>query len=256
MTMNIFTGNLTQGFCYVPQDNYILCKPQTESLGYLYADSATSCIIVIVTGKDRDGEPLVAVSHLSCEIRFKAFFDIVEKNFTVGASVYAAGANPPEERECIKNARTFMKWAAGFNAEHYTVALGSGIPNHGCGAYGINVNPASADYLKVSNKYFHLPNETIRDPEDGGNILFCKLGLRTGLPSLVLRDMNVPLTDEEKNALVAEAEKQGWLDVFNMTDKEVLDRYSTTPKFEPSWFVGNIRRAGEFVEMWKKNKLY
>jgi hypothetical protein len=258
--MNIFTGNLPQGFRYIPQDNYLLCNPETAGLDYLYADSATSCIIIIVTGKDINNNILVGISHLSCAVRFNAFFRIIEKNFKNNYSVYAAGANPPEpvqkqgnySYEAIKNVRTFTKWVAG-NAEikQCTALLGSGIPNNGFGAYGIGVNPVHADYLKVTDKYFHLPDNQIRDPGDGANILFCKLGLLTNIPSLVLRDMNIPLTAEEKTALVNEAKKQDWLNILKLTDTEILDRYSTTPEFEPSWFAENIKRSAEFVRDYK-----
>jgi len=266
--MNIYTGSLPKGFCYVPQDNYLLYKPKTANLDYLYADSATSCIIIIVVGKDKDDNVMVGISHLSCEVRFNAFFEIIEKNFKGGISVYAAGANPPKavpkgssySYECVKNAKIFMKWAAdkiwcpresetspNFYIKQCTAALGSGIPNNGFGAYGIGVNPQKPDYLEVSNKYFHLPDE-IRDPENGANILFCKLGLLTKMPSLVLRDMTVPLSDEEKTALVHEAKKQNWESVLNMSEAEILDKYSTTPDYEPAWFARNIVRAAEFVE--------
>ena len=249
--MNISTGSLPPGFVYVPQDNYILYKPETNKHSYLYADSATSCIHVIAVGKDIEGRTLTAVSHLSCEVRFKAFFGLVESRFSGDVAVYAAGANPPHEPECIKTARVFMKQAAEINNARFTVALGSGLPNDGCGALGIDVNLASPDYLTVSNKYFHLPDEAIRDPEQGANILFCKHGLRTGLPSLVLRDMTIPLTVAEKAALIAEAKKQGWDKVQSMTDREILERYSTTPMYEPQWFAGNIRRAAEFMRKYK-----
>jgi hypothetical protein len=250
--MNIFTGNLPQGFRYVPQDNYLLCKPDTAGLDYLYADSATSCIIVIVTGENADGDTLIAVSHLSCEVRFKAFFELIERSFKGYIKVHAAGANPPWEKECIKNARTFMQWVASLSHARFTVALGSGLPNSGFGAYGINVLRGSPCYLEVSNKYFHIPDDRLRDPEDGANILFCKLGLRTGLPSLILRDTDVPFTEAEKAALVAEAEKQNWSDVLAMTDEEILEKYSTTPQYEPAWFAGSIRRAAEFIREYNR----
>jgi hypothetical protein len=92
-----------------------------------------------------------------------------------------------------------------------------------------------------------LPDESIRDA-DGSNILFCKLGLSTGLSSLILRDMTVPLTETEKHALADEAQKQGWGRISAMTDEEILQKYSTTPQYEPQWFAGNIRRAAGFAD--------
>jgi hypothetical protein len=265
--MNIFTGNLSSGFRYIPQDNYLFCNPEIANLDYLYSDSATSCIIIIVTGKDHDGNPLVGLSHLSREVRYNAFFELVEQKFKGGVAVYAQGANPPfpvpkgesYSYDAIKNTEILFKWVIqktyypkddidtpSFYIEQCTVAVGSGDPNAGFGGYGININPQNADYLKVSNKYFNIPMN-IRDPEKGVQTLFCIFGMRTNIPSLILHNVEDLFTNEEINALVNEANEYKWADLLELSNDEILNKYSTTPEFEPCWFVANLIESSEFV---------
>ena len=73
--MSFYTGWLPEGFRYVPQDTYFLGVPRDE--GFLYADSATSCVIVIAVGKEAGGEDVVALCHLSTPARIEAFFRLV-----------------------------------------------------------------------------------------------------------------------------------------------------------------------------------
>ena len=85
-------------YLYVSQDNYEIMPVGglVKYYHYLYCDSATSCIVVIVSGKAQDGRPSIAISHLSRPQRFAKFFSEVENNFTGEICVFAHGANPPQ----------------------------------------------------------------------------------------------------------------------------------------------------------------
>jgi len=274
--MQIFTGKLPSGFRYIPQDNYLLCNPETAKLDYLYSDSATSCIILIVVGKGNDGSPRVALTHLSRELRFQAFFDLVEREFAGGVAVYAQGANPPfpvEKKgafsyDAIENVGVLLKWIAektfvpaeGLQApkmyiQQCTISVGAGDPNTGCGAYGIDINPDSKDYLHVSNKFFPL-TAADRDPEKGIQTLFCIFGIRSGLPSLVLHNAEEAFTEEEKDAVVAGARERDWTKLLEYSPAEILDKYSTTPAFEPSWFCDHLIESAQYVKSYKRKLPY
>jgi len=86
-----------EGFLYVGQDNYYIGTNDSD-IKYLYSDSATSCIIVIIEGTNKHGEPIVALTHLSRLERFKTFFNLVESHFYGEISVFAQGANPTFRR--------------------------------------------------------------------------------------------------------------------------------------------------------------
>jgi hypothetical protein len=269
--MNIFTGNLPKGFRYIPQDNYLFCNPKTAELDYLYSDSATSCIILIIVGKDHDGKPLVGLTHLSREVRYKAFFELAEEKFKGGVAVYAQGANPPfpvskgdsYSYDAVQNSEIVFRWISdkihypqddiempSFYIEQCTVAVGSGDPNSGFGGYGIDINPESTNYLSVSNKYFHIPTE-VRDPEKGIQTLFCIFGtprIDDGKLNLVLHNVDEVFSEEEKEILVSRANSRDWSNLLELSENEVLDKYSTTPEFEPAWFVSNLIESAEFVK--------
>ena len=274
--MNIFTGNISKGFRYIPQDNYLFCNPKTAGLDYLYSDSATSCIILIVVGRDCNGNPLVGLTHLSRKERYEAFFKLAEEKFKGGVAVYAQGANPPfpvkkgdsYSYDGIQNSEIIFKWIAdkvyypqeeketpSFFIEQCTVAVGSGDPNVGFGGYGINVDIESTDYLQVSNKYFHLPIG-VRDPENGVQTLFCIFGtprVDDNKSRLVLHNVNESFTDEEKEILVSRANERNWENLLELSEDEILNKYSTTPEFEPAWFVSNLIESAEFVRNYNHN---
>ena len=265
--MEIYTGKLPKGFLYVPQDNYYFCNPETSEKTYLYSDSATSCIILVLVGKDKQGEPLVALTHLCREIRFREFFRLAEEKFDGATALYAYGANPawPVAKggsfsyDALANVDTLQKWtvqkvwypeksaeAPSFYLSQTTICVGMGDPNTGYGVCGIDIDPASKDYLKVSNKNFILDGND-RDKTHGLQTLFCIFGVKSGLPSLLLRSAEDEFTQEEIDALVAGAKGRDWGKLANLTDEEILDRYSTTPEYEPTWFCENLRESARFV---------
>jgi len=270
--MEMYTGQLPKGFCYIPQDNYIICNPQKTDYNYLYSDSATSCIIIVLIGTDKDGQPLVALTHLSRDVRYNAFFDLVREHFCGGIAVYAQGANPPYPVEkkgafaydAIENTVTLINWINDLihipnqddvASQHFitqcSLSLGTGDPNSGLGAYGINLDSTSSEYLKVSNKNFILTPD-VRDPDGGLQTLFCIFGTKTNIETLLLRQAGTPFTIEEKNALVSSAKERNWERLCELSDETILDNYSTTPEYEPVWFCDNIRASGRYVRDYKE----
>ncbi|MCL1876586.1 hypothetical protein FWF74_00885 [Candidatus Saccharibacteria bacterium] len=244
---------LLEKFCYVSQDNYLFCRPETDKLGYIYSDSATSCIILVVVGKDKAGETLVALAHLSQKARFEAFFEMIEREFAGGVAIYAQGANPASE--AVENANILSNWIAEKTRhsndqtatsemfiEQCMIALGLSDSDAGFGQYGVNVDPRAANYLKVSNKYFEITPE-IRDPEGGVQTLFCIFGM----PELVLHDAKIPFTAQEKDMLIEKARKANWTKLLEYKKDELLQKCSTTPDFEPAWFCDALIESAKLV---------
>jgi hypothetical protein len=265
--MEIYTGKLPDGFLYIPQDNYLFCNPEKSKYSYLYSDSATSCIILVLIGKSEDEMPLVGVAHLSTETRMEAFFRLAEERFCGGFAVYAQGANPPfpmhkkgtYSYDALENARLLLNWITSQTSipngeqnlpksyiNHCTLALGMGDPNSGCGAYGIDIDPQSDTYLKVSSKNFYITPD-IRDPEGGLQTLYSIFGRVTKMPSLVLHQADKQFSEDEKNSLVKAAKERNWLNLLELSPEELLDRHSTTPEFEPSWFCETLINSVKYV---------
>lgn len=266
---NSATKELPEGFYYISQDNYYIAnlnnptpdKPEK----YLYSDSATSCVIIIVEGKDKDGNPIVALSHLSRTERFLKFFEIVANTFVGTTNVFAQGANPPSpgyssvtkkySYDALQNQQTVLNWvnsnmyvpssgeiAPKWYIEQSSLALGTGNPQLGHrSCFGVNL-----DTMIVSNQEFEL-SSIQRDPTLGSQVLYCVFGLSVS-PKIVLQHATVPFTKEQIEALVTEAVSQGWLDILGMTKDELLNKYSSTPMYEVPWFFGLLRESAIYVK--------
>lgn len=244
---------LPPGFFYVSQDNYYIAnlnEPQgTPAINYLYSDSATSCIIVVVEGKDKDNNPLFALTHLSRKERFLRFFEVVSETFCGAVSVFAQGANPPFEAASQENTQTLLDWitsnkttTASWYINQVTLSLGQGDPqvaHRGC--YGINL-----ETIMVSNQRYDLTEEQ-RDPTGGEQTLFCVFGLKV-TPQLVLPVAGESFTEEQLDALVAQANEENWTDILYMTKDEVLAKYSSTPEYEVPWFYASLRASALYVK--------
>lgn len=272
MRFQIRTGSpanrLPEGFLYVGQDNVYVANlnaPDPRSpVRYLYSDSATSCIIVVVEGKDAAGNPLVALAHLSRTDRFLAFFALVAGTFVGPVNVFAQGANPPQPAvkagvatyTSLQNEQTVIQWvqantyippATGpsqppaWFIQQSTLSLGLGDPNQDDrGCYGIDLGT-----MTVSNQAFGL-TPLQRDPTGGVQTLFCVFGLQAS-PPIVLQPATQSFTEEQIAALVALANQAGWTSILYMTAGEVLDKYSSTPQYEAPWFYETLRMSAAFV---------
>lgn len=100
-----------KGFFYADQANYVVVNPAKEpEKTYLYSDSATSCIIVIVCGQNAAGDKIVSLSHVDSPDCITSYFtDVLDKYFTGSVSFYAQGANPPGNKSAVENAVALKK---------------------------------------------------------------------------------------------------------------------------------------------------
>lgn len=260
-----------EDFLYIGQDNYYIV-PTDGNLKYLYSDSATSCIIVIVEGKDKDGQAIVALTHLSRVERFNTFFNYIETLFVGEVSVFAQGANPsqltnnPSDTTSLRNENSLLSWVVShtstdknenveippssvykhnFYIESLTLSLGIGDPQEGDkGCYGIDLAT-----MIVSNKRLDLKLKD-RDPSGGLQTLFCVFGLKV-LPQIHLHYALSDFTKESIDALVAKAKEKKWQNIATMSDDEILNQYSSTPKYESPWFCDTMRESSNYVINYK-----
>jgi len=96
---------------YVDRAHYVVVAPADEpDKTYLYSDKATSTIIVIVFGQNAAGKRLVSLAHLDSADSIASYFnDVLDKHFSGYVSLYAQGANPPDNTIAIENARALYK---------------------------------------------------------------------------------------------------------------------------------------------------
>lgn len=244
---------ILKGFRYVDQDNYYIVNlnelDEVNPVSYLHSDSATSCIIVIVEGKDKNSNPIVALSHLSRTERFETFFDIVANNFVGPINVFAQGANPSNAEASKTNSETLLAWIAknrnsnetGWIAE-VTLSLGLGNPQEeNRGTYGIDLTT-----MTVSNNSFELTLED-RDPTGGLQILYCVFGLKVS-SVIPLHHTGSSFTSEQINSLVEYAYAKDWTKILSMTQGETLAKYSSTPDCEVPWFYAELRQSALYVK--------
>ena len=253
-----------EGFYYISQENYYIANlnhphPTTPET-YLYSDSATSCIIVIVRGTHANGDPIVALSHLGGPRRFLQFFQVIDQCFVGPAAIYAQGANPPfptgHGNASLQNTQTLLQWLSQHTnsngskrwyVDECTLSLGQGLPqqnNQDC--YGIDLQT-----LQVSNQRFHLTNEQ-RDPTGGAQTLYCIFGMEVQ-PSIPLARADAPFTSEQMDRLVAKAKSYYWPQLLQMEDADILAQMSSTPDHEVPWFVETLRNSAQFVLDYNQN---
>lgn len=256
-----FLGNeaipLPVGFQYVAQDNYhlvdVLEAEVPKTINYLYSDGATSCIILIIVGRNAKGNALVGLAHLSKLASFEAFFELIKQNFRGGLAIYAQGANPPEntDADVLTNEQILMDWIDAhslpttqsvFYVSQQTLALGEGNPleaNRDC--LGIDLKT-----LQVSNQRLTVTSMH-RDEYQGLQTLYSLFGQELPLP-LWLRSAVQPFTQGQIINLVNIAFHYNWNDILAMSDDEMLHYFSTTPQYEVPWFCDALRQSARYVQ--------
>lgn len=247
---------LPDGFIYVGQDSYYLTSHHDSSPCYLYSDSATSCVILILEGRDRNNLPLVALTHLSCYERFQAFFERVDQHFSGGVSVFTLGANPPSAVQSQYNSQTVLHWIlthtplregqtlaeADWYVDQMTLALGFRLPEkERSGCAGIDVQTRN-----VSTQAYAL-TEIQRDQTGGVQTLFSLFGLYVK-PAMVLHNVAETFSEDEVKQLVHEAERANWTVLLEMTDDQILASCSSTPDDEVPWFCESLRNSARYVK--------
>lgn len=253
---------LPPGFFYVSQDNYCLVRTRDSAHRYLYADGATSCVIVILQGLDAAGDDIVLLTHISEPRRIDALFRLVTATFVGPVAVWAQGANPPSAEASVCNARVLMRWlsdhaqrerAAGepeppwfFDRVH--LALGQGDPiEQDLHAFGIDLSLGA-----VSSRAVPL-TPAQRDPTGGMQALFSMFSQQLQ-PPLLLWDAEKPFPWPLQCGLVHVARKAHWARVATMSDEEIRYVCSTTPTCELPWFAPTLRESAELVQSFDTNR--
>ncbi len=264
---------------YVPQDNYeIVNIGQPLAWNQLYCDSATSCIVVIVTGTSKEGWPAVAISHLSRPDRFDRFLQLVEETFADDISFFAHGANPPQpgckdgqtDYTALRNLNIVNQWVLAHSIccdgavspliTQATLLFGEGDPSkeeNNLDCYGIDLSDPAQPV--VSNRRFELDLDD-RDHSGGLQSIFCSYGLKIDPPVVLVCaskafDLSTPGSlARNKPHLVAAAHADNYESYENMTDAEILAQCSSTPDAEVPWFCDTIRESAKYVRLNYKPK--
>ncbi len=251
------------GFHYVSQANYCLVNiEENVDKKYLYSDSATSCIIVIVLGLNKSQEGLCALSHLSSPNCINAFFDhVINPNFTGPIWLYAQGANPPDAGASIKNANTLNSWISNYsnpnfgswNIKYKDVHLKEGNPQEdNRGHLGV-----SLDYFKVTNTPYTLTLAD-RDSTGGQQSLFSIIGMQLDRNKWQnwLWNSEVPFPDSMVSKMVSIAytlkediddPETAFINIPNLNCDVIRAIWSTTPQFEACWFAPELVQAANYV---------
>jgi hypothetical protein len=251
---------LPEGLIYVGQDCYYLASRDAGSPQYLYSDSATSCVILILEGAGHDECLLIALTHLSCYERFRAFFDLVDRHFSGPLSVFAVGANPPSAELSQYNSRIVLHWIlthtpsqagrsianTNWYIEPVSLALDLRVSEKArSGCAGIDVRTGI-----VSTQAYVLADAQ-RDPTGGVQTLFSIFGLQTD-PPMLLHNSAEPFCEDEITRLVEQAERAHWTAILEMTDGQILTNYSSTPDDEVPWFCEGLRASARYVKKYIK----
>ncbi len=237
-------------FFYVNQDNYIIVPRHDHgNPRYLYSDSATSCVIFVMQGYNAAGEEIVMLSHTSGDVRSEKLLSIVDETFVGPVWLWAQGANPPQMASSIKNKEMMEGWLERYKSpdenpwyvEQSECFLGEGDPRIG------NLGELGVDLIQgvVSNRSFHLSSEE-RDPTLGVQSLFTLFGRHIQTPMLVW-DAVKPFPEHLVDSLVVAAFHAGWDSLLNLDHETILKHCSTTPDFEPDWFVETLLQSAHYV---------
>jgi hypothetical protein len=255
--------DLPKGFFYVNQDNYCVVNMDRipPNRQYLYSDSATSCIITILCGRNIRGDNIVALAHLSRSIRYDYFFNFICNQFSGPVKLWAQGGNPSDQEASIRGINTLLKWLNAHSIEQFegnmlvekwfieqtSLSLGQGDP------LKENRSNLGIDLIGkvVTNKAYDLTLEQ-RDPEPTSGIqtLFAVFGMRIW-PKVWIWNAEESFPTEVIDKLVAKAREDGWVKILDMNDGEILRKYSSTPQYEPAWFVQTLKQSAKFVKNYK-----
>lgn len=263
------SSQIPRRLCYVGQDQYFFA-PLHETIqkyDHLYSDSATSCVIAIARGQGPDAKEYVAMTHLSSPQRTHVFFGWFDTWFCGGVRLWVQGANPPSAPSSQDNAHALQTWVTTHSSDNRHVEdlhpaqdhkhswfleqaelfLLEGHPQeHNRGDWGLDLQTGT-----VGNRAFLLSHEQ-RDPSDGVSMLFSMYGSHL-LRWPPLWNVLEPYPEEMIRRLVRIAKLQGWHHVAGFSSAEILNTCSTTPEYEPPWFVESIRQSARFVANYRSD---
>ena len=259
----VVQDKLPADFFYLHQDHYILVNPVQPEPGYkyLYTDSATSCIIAVAEGYNQAGQASMLFTHLSYPYIFNLFLNLIGRNFAGGVDIYARGANPPHNEAAAVNCAYFKELLNSFRQKqkalkpdtatrpffiaHTHLELGKGDPgrnNRSC--LGIDRQARC-----ITDQAFLLSHE---QREKTGNIstlftLFSSTLKKAYKSMYSLWDARLPYPPALVRELVAAASVYDWQQILFLPDKAILEYFSTTPQYEPPWFIESIRRLAAWL---------
>lgn len=241
---------LPSQFFYVSQDNYLVVPVHSGSAPrYLYSDSATSCVIVVMQGHDQHGEEIVFFTHTSGGIRSERMFEVIDNTFVGPVNVWAQGANPPEASSSHTNIVMINSWledhaqpdSSAWYVNQAECYLGQGDPRF-CnrGEFGVDLHLGV-----ISNRSFELESNH-RDPTGGLQSLFTLFG-RHVQPKLLVWDASHSFPHSATHQMVDAAWDAGWTVLLDLDSDTILRHCSTTPDYEPDWFVDTLLQSAQFV---------
>ena len=246
---------LPPGFFYVNQDNYCLVRTRDSAHRYLYSDGATSCVIIVLKGRDAAGDDIVLLTHVSEPQRLDALFRLVAATFVGPVAVWAQGANPPSAEASVVNARILVRWLSEhaqreraadrteppwfFDQVHLAIGQGDPVADE-LHSFGFDLDRGA-----VSRRIVRLTPEQ-RDPTGGLQALFSIFGQQIE-PRLLLRNAEEPFPLPLQRSLVEAARKARWDRLARMSDEEILYACSTTPTCEVPWLAPSLRASAELV---------
>ncbi|TNE43564.1 MAG: hypothetical protein EP343_32630 [Deltaproteobacteria bacterium] len=244
---------LPSQFFYVNQDNFVIVPRHDSGYPrYLYSDSATSCVILVMQGHNAAGEEIVMLSHTSGDVRSQELLSILDDTFVGPVWLWLQGANPPDMASSKKNIAMVEEWLERYKlpgdnpwyVEQAECFLGEGDPRIGNrGEFGVDLRQGV-----VSNRSFQLSSEE-RDPTLGVQSLFTLFGRHIRTP-LLIWDATQPFPEDVIDCLVVAAFHSGWTSLLNLDHDTILNHCSTTPDFEPDWFVETLLQSARFVKKW------
>lgn len=248
----------SSAFKYVDQGNYAtIALINSDDIGILYSDSATSCIIVAAVGVLADGTAGMSLAHLDSEACIAEFARILREQYPTprGLQLYAQGANPPDNPTSIANAKALRDAVASMSdlIADVRLFLQEGDPReHNLGDFGIQV-PLGGDITVTSQPY--ALELTDRDPTCGCQTIYCIMR-RQQDPPVQLRDAMRPFDLDEVVELAEIALKYrkdpsdpttAFTNIINMQSEDVRNQWSTTPQYEAPWFADELKQAACFA---------
>ncbi|MCM1525432.1 MAG: hypothetical protein NC120_13365, partial [Ruminococcus sp.] len=160
--------------------------------------------------------------------------------------IYASGANPSGGKAADKNAKTVSDWISSVKKDkgwEADASFGKGDPSvykNNLDCYGLH-RYANGD-IAVNNDRISLTMDQ-RDPSGGLQTLFCMYED----PDKIREQLSVFSKKDIEN-WVKKAKEKGLDKACDMTDKEILDHFSSTPDCEVPWFCQSIRQAAFYVK--------
>ena len=247
-------------FYYVDQGNYQTFQLKDEPLT-IYSDSATSCIIVVVVAQKGE-ENTATIAHLDSPECIKKFFKIIEDRNADNYQIAAQGANPADNDTSKKNAAQLKDSieALGSKVTKTELSLLKGDPReHNRGHFGLIFD--GNNEAVATNQPYRLELYQ-RDPLCGGQTVYSIIR-RHEQPPVRIRDAGKPFTHPELVELASIAltyhkpkdnknkksdnSRTAFTNIVNLESEEILEIWSTTPKYEASWFSDQLKLGAAFA---------